>query len=202
MKIKTLSLGLIQSNCYLISTEKAALVIDPGFEDDRVLEFLRENAEKSCRILLTHVHFDHIGGAATLQRETGTAVAIGRADGEVIADPHYNLTDRFRVKLGIPQVDLLDDGDTFTVGDLTVRCIETPGHSAGGMCFLVGDVLFSGDTLFAGSVGRTDFITGDHDTLMCSIQKLFALPEHTVVYPGHGPSTTLHEERLMNPYLR
>ncbi len=203
MTVKTLPLGLIRANCYLIESEQAAIVVDAGLEEDLVLQFLRENEQKDRAVLLTHVHFDHIGGAALLQRETGVPVMIGQKDGIHLTDPNYTLSARFHARIEPPMPDhLLQDGETFSVGDLSVRVFETPGHSVGGVCYNIGHCLFSGDTLFAGSIGKPDFPGGDYDTLIRSVKRLFVLPPETVVYPGHGPATTLERERLCNPFLK
>ena len=204
MEIKVLSLSYIHSNCYLISTEKAAIVIDPGFQNDEVTDFLKNSKNKERLILLTHAHFDHIGGAYDLSKSTDTKIAIGTYDNYALSDGNINLSNRFHAKFPPFSADiLLNDGDKLTVGDITVKVIYTPGHTSGGVCYLIGDRLFSGDTLFYRSIGRTDFYGGDYDAIINSIKNLFKiLPEDTVVYPGHGEKTTIAEEKENNIYIR
>lgn len=203
MEIKILTLGHIQTNCYLIKGEKGAVVIDPGFENEQVAEFLKENDNKERLILLTHAHFDHIGGAAGLRNETGTAIAIGEDEAESLSNPEVNLSSRFHCKFDSFSADIkLSDGQEFKVGDLEFKAIFTPGHTSGSVSYLLEDKLFSGDTLFLESVGRTDFPGGDFEVLKESIKKIYALPDETQVYPGHGEDTTVANEKKYNPYVR
>lgn len=203
MEINVLPLGHIGSNCYMISTEKAAVVIDCGFESDAVNAFLKENSQKECMILLTHGHFDHIGGAESLRKETDTKIAIGALDAALLEDTELNLSDRFHAHLLPFKADiLLNDGDVITVGDLTFKVIHTPGHTKGSVCFLCENYLFSGDTLFDASIGRTDFPGGDFETIKSSIKKLYNLSDDTIVLSGHGNRTTILKEKLHNPFIR
>lgn len=203
MKIKTLHLGLIKTNCYLISTEKAAVVIDPGFDRPGTLEFLNENADKQRLILLTHAHFDHIGGAEALREKTGVQIGIGAPDAEGLSDTKLNLSDMFHAKINPFKPDFTyENGDKITVGDIEFKVISTPGHTAGGVSYLTEDKLFSGDTLFENSIGRTDFPGGDLKVLKRSVEKLFALPPETKVFPGHGYSTTIAREKEYNIFVR
>lgn len=203
MKIKTLHLGLIKTNCYLISTEKAAVVIDPGFDRPGTLDFLNENADKECLILLTHAHFDHIGGAEALREKTGTRIGIGEPDADGLADTELNLSDMFHAKILPFKPDLtFKNGDIITVGDIEFKVISTPGHTVGGVSYLTEDKLFSGDTLFENSIGRTDFPGGNLKVLQRSLKKLMSLPLETKVYPGHGDSTTIAREKEYNMFIR
>lgn len=201
MRIKTLHLGLIKTNCYLISTEMAAVVIDPGFDRPETLEFLKDNSDKERLILLTHAHFDHIGGAETLREKTGVKIGIGELDADGLADTDINLSDMFHANIVPFKPDLIfKNGDTIKVGDIEFKVIGTPGHTVGGICYLTGDCLFSGDTLFENSVGRTDFPGGDIKALKRSVKKLMTLPADTKVYPGHGYSTTIAREKEYNMF--
>ena len=203
MKIKTLHLGLIKTNCYLISTEKAAVVIDPGFDRPSTLDFLNENADKERLVLLTHAHFDHIGGAEALREKTGVKIGIGELDADALSDTELNLSDMFRAHVAPFKADLIfKDGDIIKVGDLELKVINTPGHTVGGVSYLTEDKLFSGDTLFEASIGRTDFTGGDLNVLKRSVKKLFELPPDTKVYPGHGNSTTIAREKEYNMFAR
>lgn len=202
MEIKALHLGLIKTNCYLLKTEKAAVVIDPGFDRPSTLEFLNENSDKERLILLTHAHFDHIGGAETLRKQTGVRVGIGAPDADGLADTALNLSDMFHANIAPFKPDLtFENGDKITVGDTVFKVISTPGHTVGGVCYLTGDCLFSGDTLFEGSIGRTDFPGGDLKTLKRSVKKLMLLPNATKVYPGHGDFTTVAREKDNNMFV-
>lgn len=202
MEIEIVRLGLIQTNCYLIKTDKAAVVIDPGFERENVLKFLKDNADKQRLILLTHGHFDHIGGAALLRKQTGTKIGIGKLDAPALSDKSLNLADKFRMNLEPFSPDYTyEEGDEIVVGDIVFKVIFTPGHTVGGVSYLSGNCLFSGDTLFNCSVGRTDFPGGDVKWLQNSIGKLFDLPDNTEVYPGHGEITTIGFERENNMFV-
>ena len=203
MEIKTLVLGALQSNCYLISTTKAAVIIDPGFDSNITLDFLEQNKDKQRLILLTHGHFDHIGGAKALREATNTKIAISKEDSQFLLDPNLNLSAQFGEALTPFEADILIDlEDEISVGDLTFKIIKTPGHTTGGLCFLIGEYLFSGDTLFCRSIGRTDFPNGNFSQLKASIEKLYTLDDDTIVLSGHGPETTISEEKLYNPFVR
>lgn len=203
MEIKVLELGEIGVNCYLISSDNGAVVIDPGFESEIVTNFLKENSNKDRMIILTHSHFDHISAAEKLKNDTDTKIAIGVFDNPALSDVNLNLAYLFGVNLPPFSADiLLYDGDLFKVGDLEFKIIHTPGHTIGGISLLVEDVLISGDTLFYQSIGRTDFPGGDFKTLLDSLEKLFKLDGDITVLPGHGPSTTIKHEREYNPYRK
>lgn len=203
MEIKFIQLGHIGENCYTILTEKAAVVIDPGFKNDGVSEFLKSNLDKERIILLTHAHFDHIGGANDLRNATNTKIGIGEFDANALSDTYKNLSDRFHAKLEPFSADItFKDGQELLVGDLKFKVIYTPGHTPGGVCYLTEDKLFAGDTLFYESVGRTDFFDGDSNALVASIKKLYKLDPEIQVFSGHGPSTTIGHEIKHNPFVR
>ena len=202
MEIKTLELGLIRVNCYLIKTEKTALVIDPGFCSCEIEDFLLENRDKERLILLTHAHFDHIGWAEELRNRTGVKIAIGENDNADLSNTRRNMSDRFHAKLTPFSADiLLKDEQVLNIGDIKIEVIYTPGHTIGGVSYKIGDNLFSGDTLFYESIGRTDFYDGDYETILNSIKRLFLLEDETVVYSGHGPKTTIGHEKKYNPFI-
>ncbi len=201
MNIKTLKLSYIAENCYLISTEKSAIVVDPGFDSSDIVDFLKENSHKERLILITHAHFDHIGGAKTASEETGVKIGVGEYDAIGLKDPSVNLSGKFRSKMKPFEADFCyNDGDAFSVGDLEIKVIFTPGHTRGSVCYLINDCLFSGDTLFFESCGRTDFPGGNLGDMKESFYKLVnSLSGSTVVYPGHGEKTTIEHESENNP---
>ena len=203
MSIRCLPLGALQANCYLLSDEEGATaVIDPGDEAGTILETVRAGELAVEAILLTHAHFDHILAADELRRETGAPVYVYETDAPALADPRRSLTVLAKGGAGPLRADhLLKDGEELRVGRLAVSVLHTPGHTPGSCCFLCGDALFSGDTLFAGSIGRTDFPGGDDQAMAASLQMLAALEPGIRVFPGHGGSTTLSKERMENPYL-
>lgn len=202
MKIKRLPLGSIEVNCYLISTENTAIVIDPGFYSNEVEDFLKQNSSKEKIILLTHCHFDHIGDAARLREATNTKIAIGALDNESLSEPNKNLCNLFGIDLEPFCADVtFEDGEEYFVGDIKIKVIYTPGHTLGGVCYLIDNILFSGDTLFNGSIGRTDFPDGDFFTLKNSVNKIYQLPDNTKVYSGHGDTTTIGYEKKYNPFI-
>ena len=203
MTIRCLPLGALQANCYLLSDEEGATaVIDPGDEAGTILETVRAGELAVEAILLTHAHFDHILAADELRRDTGAPVYVYETDAPALADPRRSLTVLAKGGAGPLRADhLLKDGEELRVGRLAVSVLHTPGHTPGSCCFLCGDALFSGDTLFAGSIGRTDFPGGDDQAMAASLRMLAALEPGIRVFPGHGESTTLSKERMENPYL-
>lgn len=202
MEIRAIHLGLIKTNCYLISTDKAAVVIDPGFKTEITADFLKANRGKARMILITHAHFDHIGGAEALRDETGVEIGIGELDAPALRDTEFNLSDKFHAHIAPFSADrTFCDGEKFSVGDIDFEVILTPGHTVGGVSYLSGESLFSGDTLFAGAVGRTDMPGGNLKALKKSLKRLIALPEETKVYPGHGDFTTVGYEKENNMFV-
>jgi len=204
--IKKLEVGPIMANCYILGCEttKEAAVIDPGDEADRILMTLAESSLKVKVIINTHGHFDHVGANGRLKEATGAELMIHAAD-----EPMFEQLSRSAAAFGLsaensPMADrTLDDGDEVTFGTITLKVIHTPGHSMGGICLYTKGHLFVGDTLFAGSIGRTDLPGGNYDTLISSIKtKLLPFDEKTVVYTGHGPVTSIRQEKRMNPFLR
>ncbi len=203
MEINVLPLGDIGANCYMIQSETAAIVIDAGYESNYVTDFLLKNQDKERMILLTHCHFDHIGGADDLRQKTNTKIGIGEYDAPSLLDNSINLSGNFSVPLKPFKADILfKNNQTFTVGDLEFKVLHTPGHTTGGVCYLFGDVLFSGDTLFHQSIGRTDFPGGDFKTLENSIKRLYSLKDDTIVLSGHGDATSIENEKKFNPFVR
>ena len=203
MEINSLSLGLMGTMCYTIVSEKAAIVIDPGFVSSELVDFFLQNEDKERWIFITHAHFDHIGFADELREKTGAKIAVGKNDAPALKNPELNLAYAFRANLKPFSADkLLVDGEMFTVGDLVFEILATPGHTVGGVCFLIGDNLFSGDTLFYESIGRDDFPGGNRAILTKSVKRLYELPESTVVYPGHNQPTTIAHEKKYNPFVR
>lgn len=201
MKITPLNIWM--TNCYLIETEKAVIIIDPAFKRQKLVDFLKENEDKERLVLITHAHFDHIGGAVNLREETGVKIGIGALDNPALSDDDLNCAASFKRSLTPFEADCLyNDGDVIKVGDIELKVITTPGHTVGGVSYITENVVFTGDTLFKVSVGRTDFAGGDFDVLEKSIKKLYTLPDETIVYPGHGESTTIGFEKQNNPFVR
>ena len=194
--VDTYALGPTQTNCYVVRAEAAAtdaVVLDPGYDG------VRPDLEVAA-ILVTHCHWDHLGGIAGLAESTGAPVYMPEREAAVLENPEAFYPGQ-EVRPYTADVRLEGD-ETFEVGGLTFGTISVPGHSPGHLAYATDGVLFSGDVLFAGSVGRTDLPFGDWDTLVDSIRTLFdRFPPATVVYPGHGPPTTLGAERARNPFL-
>lgn len=206
MKIEKIPVGMMEANCYLIEDEetKQAAVIDPGADGPILLKRLYERGLTLIYILLTHTHYDHIGAAAQLKRETGAKIAVSVEDAAGLSDRRWNLTAFTGGTVEPAQADiLLHEGQVLQLGGQRIEVLLTPGHTRGGVCFLVGKDLFSGDTLFDCNIGRCDLPGGDMQTLVQSIQtKLMPLDDGVRVYPGHGPNTTIGRERAGNPYVR
>lgn len=192
MMITTLPLGMLQTNCYILAQEERCLVIDPGDEAEKVLAFLEQNELTLEAILLTHGHFDHVGAVKELAADTDCRVFLCEADlalpGAMTAGPLYH-------------TDFYSDGDSLTLAGMAFEVLHTPGHTPGSVCLRFGEHLFSGDTLFAGSCGRTDFPGSSPSDMYHSLKRLSQLEDNLKVYPGHGETTTIGEEKRYNPYL-
>jgi glyoxylase-like metal-dependent hydrolase (beta-lactamase superfamily II) len=205
MQIETLAVGPLQVNCFIVACEKnrEALVVDPGDEAERILKRLHASGLQLKLVVNTHGHFDHVGGNRLLVEESGAELLIHQDDLPVLRRAREHATLYGMSVTPSPEPSrLLAGGEILAVGELRLQVLHTPGHSPGGICLLGDGHLFSGDTLFAGSVGRTDLPGGDHDTLIEGIRRqLLVLPEETVVHPGHGPDTTIGREKRVNQYL-
>ena len=206
MIIKKLEVGPIMANCYILGCEKTkeAVVIDPGDEADRILMILSEEGLKVKCLINTHGHFDHVGANKRMKEVTGAQLMIHAEDESMLSQLSMAARSFGLTAENSPGADrLIADGDEITFGEITLQVIHTPGHSRGGVCLYTDGVLFVGDTLFAGSIGRTDLPGGNYDTLISSIKEnLLAFKDDTLVYTGHGPETTIGQEKRMNPFLR
>ncbi len=201
-----LGVGLLETRCYIVykDGERECAVIDPGGSLDKITARLNELDLTVGKILLTHGHFDHILALSELKRATGADVLIGRGDAALLTDSSLNLLSKFMPRrYNDTSADiLLSDGDKFSVGGINYTVLETPGHTSGSVCYLAdGDALFSGDTLFRLSVGRTDFPTSDSNQMNSSLARLRELPNELTVYPGHGENTSISYEKAHNPYF-
>lgn len=198
-------IGLFQTNCYLVGCPQTrqAMVLDPGGEVPPVLARAASLGLTIALVVNSHGHFDHIVGNAELLRATGAPLLVHELDAPMLYTSKFDFSALLGLKREPAQpTRLLREGDTVEVGTLSFQVLHTPGHTPGGMCLLGHGVLFSGDTLFHLGVGRTDLPGGDMETLMHSLEQvLMSLPDDLVVYPGHGPQTTIGYERRNNPFL-
>ena len=197
MQIKMMQVGPLGTNCYLLEDEKnkLAAVVDPGGDAPRILSQAKTDGVEVKMILLTHAHFDHTGGVAELCASLpGVPVYLHPADAALLGSEVFPAIGAATVPYG--------DGDTVQLGELTIQVLHTPGHTPGGVCLLVGEALFTGDTLFYGSMGRTDFAGGSYEDIMASLKRLAQLPGNYQVLPGHMDTTTLDRERKINFYIR
>lgn len=205
MLIETLVVGPLQVNCFIVGCEmtRKAAVIDPGDEGERILAALERAGLQLEMIVNTHGHFDHAGGNLLLMERTGAQLLIHELDLPLLRRATVHAA-----AYGLPATPspeptrTVTGGETLVVGSVKLEVLHVPGHSPGGICLLADGHLFSGDALFAGSVGRTDLPGGDHDTLIEGIRRrLLVLPDTTEVHPGHGPDTTIGREKAANPFV-
>lgn len=212
LKIGRMVLGSFQTNCYFVYREGVqnaeglcpAILVDPAERGAYIFETMKRNGFQVTAILLTHGHVDHISGAAELQRLSGAQIYACETEANVLMDIHLNLSQMFGMPCKMAADVWLKDGENCKIADMCFRMISTPGHTEGSCSYYFeeDDFLISGDTLFEGSVGRTDFPTGSMSVLVHSIkQKLFKLPDATTVYPGHGGATTIGWEKTNNPFI-
>ena len=206
MRVEKLVVGAVMTNCYIVSDEatKDALVIDPGAGATKIAGKIREEELALRAILLTHGHFDHILAAEELRREFSVKLYCSEAEREICMDPVLNVGQQFGCVCSIAPDETFVDGQSLNFGALVFKVLITPGHTKGGACFYFEreGILFSGDTLFCESVGRTDFPGGSASVLVDSVKRqLFSLPDATKVYPGHGPVTSIIYEKENNPYV-
>lgn len=208
MLIRRLMVGPLQTNCYIVGCEatKTGLIIDPGGDPDAIMREVEEQGLAVTLIVNTHAHIDHISANARIKEATGAPLAIHELDAPLLTDPWRSLSFFMgRRKPSPPPDQLLKEGDRIQVGTISLEVLHTPGHTPGSISLWseMERVVFTGDALFHMGIGRTDFPGGSHETLIRSIrEKLLTLPGDTVVYSGHGPATTIEQEKVSNPWLR
>ena len=201
MLIKSLVVGVMEANCYIVGDEstKEVFIIDPGGDYKKIKKVIDTDRLRPKAIINTHGHGDHIGADS----EFGLPVWIHRLDAEFLKDPSKNLSGTFSFLLKTKEVSrLLEDGDILNIGSYTLEVIHTPGHTPGSICLKGEGVIFTGDTLFCEGIGRTDFACGREEDIIRSIkEKLFSLEDDYVLYPGHGPASTIGNEKANNPFV-
>lgn len=206
MEIIRVPAGVYAANCYIIysKTTKDGIIVDPGGDADDLSSYVKRNDLNIKHIILTHGHGDHIGGVVGLKASLGATVMIHEEDKDMLMDGEKNLSTS--MAMGTVEVEpdvLLRDGDIIEIGDLKIEIIHTPGHTKGSICIKIGENIITGDTLFAGSIGRTDLFGGDYDSIIKSIkEKLMVYSDEVQVFPGHGTPSTIGRERVSNPFLR
>lgn len=204
MILKRLAVGPLETNAYIVGDEETgqAIIVDPGDEPDRILDEVKQAGLTVQSVICTHAHFDHIGAAGDIKKETGAKILLHKSDLET-----YGLAKDQAAFWGcsiddLPEPDdYLDEGDEIRAGKLRFTVLHTPGHSKGGICLLGEGVILTGDTIFQGSVGRTDFPGGSIDELKKSFKRIIDLPEKTKIYCGHGPESTVGNERKFNFFV-
>ena len=205
LKIKSIVVGMVQTNCYVLSNVKTkkAVLVDPGDQASVICNYLREEGLELEGILLTHGHFDHITGVNGVLENYHVPVYAYEAEQAMLADERLNCSVKVGEAATVTGVNYKKADETFEAAGFPVKLIGTPGHTKGSCClyFEKNECLFSGDTLFLESVGRTDLPTGNSSAIIESVNALMNLPENTYVFPGHGPATTIKYEKANNPYV-
>ncbi|KXB71821.1 MULTISPECIES: MBL fold metallo-hydrolase [Peptoniphilus] len=203
-KIMKLVVGQLQENCFILFDEnKDAFVVDPGGSSENIIEAIEKNSLNIKYILLTHGHFDHVGAVAALVEKYKAPVYLSKKDRAFLESPKEVRASAFGMQIEAADVDVfVKDGDEIPFSGGTIKVIETPGHTLGSVCYLFENYLFAGDTLFNGSIGRTDFPESDHSLMVESLKKLKKLDDEIYVLSGHGPESQMSYEKMTNPYLR
>ncbi|MCI8550736.1 MAG: MBL fold metallo-hydrolase [Lachnospiraceae bacterium] len=207
MRIEGAVLGMLGTNCYFINNTETneVIIVDPADNADSIRDWCLSNKKEPVAVLLTHGHYDHMLAADQLRRDFSVKIYAAEVEKELLEDASMNLSAMWSRPVTLKADVFLKDGEILHMAGVDIQVIATPGHTAGGLCYYVEEegVLFSGDTLFAGSYGRTDFPTSSMAELARSVrERLLVLPEDTTVYPGHGESTTIGYERAYNPLSR
>ena len=200
--IETMPFG---ENAYILYEEKhnLASVIDPGGSLDKIISFLEKKNLKLKSIILTHSHIDHIAGLQDLiEKFEGIEVVASKKEKKILNNPAYNLTMKYGFNYSFEATKYVEDEEEYQFGDEKLKFIVTPGHTAGSMCILAGDFMFTGDTLFEGSIGRTDLPSGSYNDMILSLSRLSKMDEELVILPGHGNASTIGREKKYNPFLR
>jgi glyoxylase-like metal-dependent hydrolase (beta-lactamase superfamily II) len=200
MIIKTVQVGELRTNCYIVASSKTreAVIIDPGDEAEKIIGAIEAEKLKPILIVNTHAHPDHVGANLKLAEKYGIVAALGEDGYKMIEDLRGYFEEFSGLKIEDLSIEmLLKDNNKIDIGEIELKVINTPGHSKGSICLYGNGVLFSGDTLFAGTYGRTDIPGGSEEEMQGSIKKLMELPDKTAVYPGHGSRTTIEEERKL-----
>ena len=193
MEITVFQLGSLGTNCYIVKDDKACAIVDPGASGEALADWLVQEGLQPAYVLLTHGHYDHVGGVEALRdRFAGLPVYVHEADTQLTPD----------LSRGLQWTHFYGEGDVLTMGKLSFRVLHTPGHTPGSVCLQSGDALFCGDTLFAGSCGRTDFPGGSWTEMLRSLRRLSKLEGNLQVLPGHGEPSTMEAERQYNPYMK
>lgn len=207
MKVYPLVLGPVQTTCYIISNENKAIVVDPAANANQIIRYLGTKKLELEAVLLTHGHFDHIGAVNELVAKYQVPIYAHKKEQEYFENPEVNLSPMIYERLILNkdfEYRFIADQEMIDCLGLRVKAFHVPGHTTGSLCYYFEseELVFTGDTLFKHSIGRTDFIYGNHDQLVKGIRgKLLSLPPHTLVYPGHGECTTIEEELIHNPFL-
>lgn len=201
MHIHTMTLGAYQTNTYIVENENRCVIIDPGYEPDTILEHTHQKGLTVDAILLTHGHFDHVGAVEPIVQATGCALWMSESDWSQTLSPWISYFYPI-ANCDFTQVQFCQHNEEIIAAGLVFKVLQTPGHTYGSVCYLCGDSLFTGDTLFAGSCGRTDLPGGDPSCMTESLAFLRSLQYAGAIYPGHGPSSTLSYEQETNPYLK
>lgn len=203
-KIMKLVVGELQENCFILFDEnKDAFVVDPGGSSENIIEAIEKNGLNIKYILLTHGHFDHVGAVAALVKKYKAPVYMSKDDRAFLESPKEVRASSFGMQIEAADVDVfVKEGDEIPFSEGTIKVIETPGHTLGSVCYLFENYLFAGDTLFNGSIGRTDFPESDHSLMIESLKKLKKLDDDIYVLSGHGPESQISYEKMTNPYLR
>lgn len=202
MQLEVFTTDWIGENCYILSENGHAVMVDPGGREEEITHYLEENRLSLEMILLTHGHADHILALDYFRQKTGAPVYAHREEAPILADPTANWSEKLFRKTISEKADVtVDENTQLTWAGHPIKIWHTPGHSAGSICIEIGPYLFTGDTLFKESVGRTDLPTGSMKKILHSIQKLMALPDECIVLPGHGPASTIGHERQANTFI-
>ncbi len=203
-KIMKLVVGELQENCFILFDEnKDAFVVDPGGSSENIIEAIEKNGLNIKYILLTHGHFDHVGAVAALVKKYKAPVYMSKDDRAFLESPKEVRASSFGMQIEAADVDVfVKEGDEIPFSEGTIKVIETPGHTLGSVCYLFENYLFAGDTLFNGSIGRTDFPESNHSLMIESLKKLKKLDDEIYVLSGHGPESQISYEKMTNPYLR